>query len=68
MDDITLPKGIDPESVPNKKVLKVKVPTQMHMSLHTLKILSDQNISETVEEALRRYFDDLDMDVDEAAG
>lgn len=40
------------------KTLKVSLPARLHLQLHSLKILTGTNISETVEEALDRYFDD----------
>ena len=38
------------------KDLKVKLPVRYHMQLHTLKILSGKNLSQTLAEALDQYF------------
>ena len=43
---------------PNKKKeLKVRIPAEMHMRLHGLKIMSDKSISSAVTEALDSYFE-----------
>ncbi len=47
-----------PRDLDEPKTLKVTLPTKLHLQLHQLKILSGQNISDTVEEALESYFDD----------
>lgn len=39
------------------KEIKVKIPVEYHIKLHTLKVLKGQSISDTVEKALTRYFD-----------
>ncbi|MDX1612122.1 MAG: hypothetical protein R3185_07115 [Candidatus Thermoplasmatota archaeon] len=41
------------------KTLKVTLPTKLHLQLHQLKILQGQNISDTVEVALRSYFEEI---------
>ena len=46
----------------DEKEIKVKIPLDYHIKLHTLKVLKGQNISETVEVALGRYFSSLSMD------
>ncbi|MEA3201390.1 MAG: hypothetical protein QOE90_2818 [Thermoplasmata archaeon] len=38
------------------KEIKVKIPVGYHIKLHTLKVLKGQSISDTVEIALERYF------------
>lgn len=38
------------------KEIKVKIPVNYHIKLHTLKVLKGQSISDTVEIALERYF------------
>lgn len=48
----------------DEKELKVKIPVDFHVKLHTLKVLHGQNISSTVEQALTRYFDVLSEDPD----
>jgi hypothetical protein len=42
-----------------QKEIKVKIPVEYHVKLHTLKVLKGQEISTTVESALTRYFDIL---------
>lgn len=39
------------------KPLKVSVPLKQHIELHKLKILTGQNMSETVQDALEMYLD-----------
>lgn len=43
-----------------EKRLKVKLPVHQHLDLHRIKLLSDQTISETVEDAIRVYLETLD--------
>lgn len=38
------------------KEIKVKIPVNYHIKLHTLKVLKGQSISDTVEIALEKYF------------
>lgn len=40
----------------NGKEIKVKIPVGYHIKLHTIKVLKGQSISDTVEIALERYF------------
>lgn len=40
------------------KTLKVTLPASLHLKLHSLKVLSGKNISETVEEAVEAHLDD----------
>lgn len=40
------------------KTLKVTLPASMHLKLHSLKVLSGKNISETVEDAVEAHLDD----------
>lgn len=41
------------------KEIKVKIPLDFHVKLHTLKVLKGQSISDTVELALQKYFNDF---------
>lgn len=41
-----------------EKTLKVTIPKRMHLKLHSVKILTGRNISETVEEAVQAFFDE----------
>lgn len=53
----------DPE-LDESKTLKVTLPAEMHLRLHSLKILSGQTISGTVEEAVERFFEEsVEQDV-----
>ena len=47
------------EPTPNMaepKILKVRLPTEVHLRLHSLKILTGKSISDAVGEALDAYF------------
>jgi hypothetical protein len=50
----------DDELLRKDKQLKVKLPLRQHLRLHSLKVLTGQNISDTVAEALTGYLDGLD--------
>ncbi len=41
------------------KEIKVKIPLDYHVKLHTLKVLKGQSISDTVESALQKYFNEF---------
>lgn len=41
------------------KEIKVRIPLDYHIKLHTLKVLKGQSISDTVEIALQKYFSDF---------
>lgn len=43
-----------------EKRLKVQLPVRHHLQLHRIKILEEQNLSETVRRALDRYFEELE--------
>lgn len=54
------PDTTDPkELLKGDKEIKVKIPLEFHIKLHTLKVLKGQSISSTVEHALTRYFEKL---------
>ena len=38
------------------RILKVRLPLDMHIQLHSIKILTGRSISDAVEEALTEYF------------
>jgi hypothetical protein len=38
------------------KEVKVKIPLEYHVKLHSMKVLTGQQISDTITEALRSYF------------
>jgi DNA-binding protein Fis len=48
-----------PKRLQDEKEIKVKIPLEFHIKLHTLKVLKGQSISDTVEFALTRYFKQL---------
>jgi hypothetical protein len=47
----------DEADMEESKTMKVQIPTRLHIKLHSLKILSGQTISDTVEEAVESYFE-----------
>lgn len=49
-------------SLGEAKEIKVKIPLDFHIKLHTLKVLKGQSISDTVEMALAKYFNDFPGD------
>lgn len=46
------------------RTLKISLPARLHLKLHSLKILSGTNISETVEDALVAYLEDDELQVE----
>jgi hypothetical protein len=51
--------GDGPEEMEGEKEIKVKIPLDYHIKLHTVKVVEGQNISDTVRMALTEYFQDL---------
>lgn len=49
--------GAAAERLTEGKEIKVKIPLDYHIKLHTLKVLKGQSISDTVEAALHQYFE-----------
>lgn len=49
---------MDDEHLRETKELKVQLPVRQHIRLHSLKILTDRTISETVAEALQFHLGD----------
>lgn len=47
------------EELTEDKEIKVKIPLDYHVRLHTVKVVKGQNISETVKAALAYYFAEL---------
>jgi hypothetical protein len=47
------------------KEIKVKIPIEQHLRLHTLKLTEGVTISEAVERALQRYLDEEAPDTKE---
>ncbi len=52
-------RGKDQKDVEGEKEIKVKIPLDYHIKLHTVKVVQGTNISDTVRMALSEYFDDL---------
>lgn len=50
------------------KELKVRLPLEQHVQLHTLKVMHGQPIQVTVRDALAAYFRDFEAGHDPAAG
>lgn len=48
--------AVSKERLADGKEIKVKIPVNYHIKLHTLKVLKGQSISDTVEIALQKYF------------
>ncbi|HVL49419.1 MAG TPA: hypothetical protein VM889_12735 [Candidatus Thermoplasmatota archaeon] len=49
------------EMLNDDKEIKVKIPLDYHIKLHTVKVIKGQNISETVKAALAHYFQEMRM-------
>ena len=47
------------EDLARLKEVKVKIPVNFHIKLHSMKVLTGRQISDTITEALEKYF--LDM-------
>lgn len=45
-----------------RKEVRVKIPLGYHLKLHSMKVLTGKQISDTVTEALETYFEDLQGD------
>lgn len=57
--------GDSEERLEEEKEMKVKIPVQYHLNLHSLKVLTGKNISTAVTEAIQLYFQEMsDEDVD----
>lgn len=41
------------------KEIKVRIPVDHHIKLHSIRLMMEQNISDTVQKALETYFDML---------
>lgn len=39
------------------KEIKVRIPVEHHIKLHSIRLMMEQNISDTVQKALETYFD-----------
>ena len=50
-----------PAVMTEEKEIKVKIPLDYHIKLHTVKVVSGVAISDTVKQALESYFDDLNQ-------
>lgn len=57
--------GEGDQRLEEEKEMKVKIPVQYHLNLHSLKVLTGKNISTAVTEAIQLYFQEMsDEDVD----
>lgn len=50
------------EAVDEEREIKVKIPLDYHIKLHTVKVVRGQNISDTVKLALANYFNELRLE------
>lgn len=48
-----------PTSLADDKEIKVRIPLDYHIKLHTVKVVSGVPISDTVKDALEAYFEEL---------
>jgi hypothetical protein len=48
-----------PSSMADDKEIKVRIPLDYHIKLHTVKVVSGVPISDTVKDALEAYFAEL---------
>ncbi len=68
-EDMTIDTDVD---LDESKTLKVTLPASMHLKLHSLKVLTGTNISETVEEAVEAHlaeeYEDEDIPILPAGG
>ena len=51
-----------PANLTEDKEIKVKIPLDYHIKLHTVKVVSGTAISETVKAALESYFEELNQE------
>ena len=51
-----------PSSLTEDKEIKVKIPLDYHIKLHTVKVVSGTAISDTVKAALESYFEELNQE------
>jgi hypothetical protein len=50
-----------PANLTEDKEIKVKIPLDYHIKLHTVKVVSGTAISDTVKMALESYFEELNQ-------
>jgi len=50
-----------PDALGEDKEIKVKIPLDYHVKLHTVKVVSGVAISETVKAALESYFEEINQ-------
>lgn len=48
-----------PNAMADDKEIKVRIPLDYHIKLHTVKVVSGIPISDTVKDALESYFEEL---------
>lgn len=55
-----------PTAMTEDKEIKVRIPLEYHIKLHTAKVVSGKPISDTVKVALEAYFDELNQETPRA--
>ena len=55
-----------PGTMHEDKEIKVRIPLDYHIKLHTVKVVSGTAISETVKAALESYFEEISKDAPNA--
>lgn len=69
MQQALSPEGVaDPEIMAERRDVKVKLPSALVLRLYYLKLTTSLNYSDVVEDALLRYFADLDGEVGAVPG
>jgi DNA-binding protein Fis len=56
-----------PAMMTDDKEIKVRIPLDYHIKLHTVKVVSGVPISDTVKDALEAYFAELNKEEQKAA-
>jgi hypothetical protein len=51
-----------PNAMNEEKEIKVRIPLDYHIKLHTVKVVQGTAISETVKAALENYFEEISKD------
>lgn len=50
------------EQAGERQSLKVKIPSDYHTKLHSIKVLTGKTISSTITEALREYLEEVEVE------
>lgn len=54
----------DADQSAERQSLKVKIPSDYHTKLHSIKVLTGKTISSTITEALREYLEEVEVEND----